>query len=107
MADKNDPYLEMLPAQGAAREQYQDFRNDCPQFDPGEDYLVVIDDDSSNIMEIVGAFGRDNFDPGDETYQGVMAYALNLLDNYPNTPYSKFNVGVMQDGKSCSWILPD
>lgn len=107
MQERNDPYREMFEHNKSVQRQYLDFRRDCPQFDPGEDYLVVIDDDSSNVHEIVGAFGRDNFDVDNDQYRGVMEYALDeRLPCYPPLPHQKFNVGVLEAGMSRSWILP-
>jgi len=93
-------YEEMFKYSKSVLKQYKMFRLDCPMFDPSQDYLVIIEDDNSNPMEIVGAFGRDSFESKSDLFRTVMDTAYERLENYPGT---KFYPRIMHEGQAVSF----
>lgn len=94
-------YEEMFKYDSDLLQSYKDFREGCPTFDPVEGYLVAIQDDSGNTMELVGAVPPENFDPDDTLFQFVMDHAFARLKDYSGEVHPH----VLRNGRLTSYTV--
>ena len=87
--------------QKLAKKQYKRMKKAVPQFDKKEHYLIVIDDMSGNIFEVIGAAGTH-----DAACTDVIPIALERIErDYEKHHPGKFQVGLQQNGRMCSWVV--
>tara|TARA_R100000951_G_scaffold78095_1_gene65914 strand:- start:1255 stop:1551 length:297 start_codon:yes stop_codon:yes gene_type:complete len=85
--------------QKLARKQYKRMKKAVPHFNKVAHYLVVIDDSSGNIFEVIGCGLTWT-----SAVTDVIPFALERLDrDWDDIP--DMNVGLMRNGRMVSWSM--